>query len=257
MSTWPPMNSWLSRSSRTYAPVLPTANSAAESPQGRQPQIGGLYKKVCHRTFWRAFPILIALLLLVDILQRRSKVHWSLGSHQDDIAQEGEPDWSEYAYCQYVTNADYLCNSVMIFEALERLESKASRVMMYPQGWTADSDTKEGRLLAKARDDYRVALKPIEVQHFSGDQTWADSFTKLLAFNQTDYRRVLSLDSDATVLQVRAVLSKYRLELTCMYSPWTSCFLCRQRQWLCRGHIGSTNHTCPHSWSWYNHQRLR
>ena len=31
--------------------------------------------------------------------------------------------------------------------------------------------------------------------------TWSDSFTKLLAFNQTQYDRVLSLDSDATVLQ--------------------------------------------------------
>jgi len=33
-------------------------------------------------------------------------------------------------------------------------------------------------------------------------ETWAESYTKLLAFNQTDYDRVLSLDSDSTVLQV-------------------------------------------------------
>lgn len=31
--------------------------------------------------------------------------------------------------------------------------------------------------------------------------TWQDSYTKLLAFNQTEYDRVLSLDSDSTVLQ--------------------------------------------------------
>jgi len=31
--------------------------------------------------------------------------------------------------------------------------------------------------------------------------TWADSYTKLLAFNQTQYDRVLSLDSDSTILQ--------------------------------------------------------
>ena len=31
--------------------------------------------------------------------------------------------------------------------------------------------------------------------------TWAESFTKLLAFNQTQYNRVLHLDSDGTVLQ--------------------------------------------------------
>ena len=31
--------------------------------------------------------------------------------------------------------------------------------------------------------------------------TWAESYTKLLAFNQTDYERILHLDSDSTVLQ--------------------------------------------------------
>lgn len=31
--------------------------------------------------------------------------------------------------------------------------------------------------------------------------TWAESYTKLLAMNQTHYNRVLSLDSDSTILQ--------------------------------------------------------
>ena len=74
--------------------------------------------------------------------------------------------------------------------------------MMYPEDWIVGGDDYAGRLLAKARDEYGVRLMPIEVQHFDGDSTWADSFTKLLAFNQTEYKRVLSLDSDATVLQV-------------------------------------------------------
>lgn len=34
---------------------------------------------------------------------------------------------------------------------------------------------------------------------------WSKSYTKLLAFNLTDYDRVLHLDSDATVLQVCTV----------------------------------------------------
>ena len=33
-----------------------------------------------------------------------------------------------------------------------------------------------------------------------GPDTWFDSYTKLLAFNQTQYTRVLNIDSDATVL---------------------------------------------------------
>ena len=46
--------------------------------------------------------------------------------------------------------------------------------------------------------------KPVQVKRFENDgSTWAESFTKLFAFNQTQYQRVISLDSDATVLQVR------------------------------------------------------
>ncbi|KAF2842532.1 glycosyltransferase family 8 protein [Patellaria atrata CBS 101060] len=117
-------------------------------------------------------------------------------------------DWSQYAYIQYVTNLNYLCNSMMIFEALDRLDSKASRVMMYPRTWElpdnngTSSLTEEIRLLLQARDTYKVNLVPVEVQTFHHQEaTWKDSFTKLLAFNQTQYKRVLSLDSDSTVLQ--------------------------------------------------------
>ncbi|KAG9647663.1 glycosyltransferase family 8 protein, partial [Aureobasidium melanogenum] len=112
-----------------------------------------------------------------------------------------EADWSKFAYAQYVTEKNYLCNSLMIFETLQRLGSKAERLMMYPEQWSLESDSLESVLLRKARDDYYVKLVPIHVQHFSGEATWGDSFTKLLAFNQTQYERVISLDSDANVLQ--------------------------------------------------------
>ena len=78
-------------------------------------------------------------------------------------------DWSRFAYVQYVTNLPYLCNSVMLFEILDRLGCRPGRLMMYPQGW--NPDTKEGenentesRLLKKARDKYNVQLQPIHVQ---------------------------------------------------------------------------------------------
>ncbi|KAK9251415.1 nucleotide-diphospho-sugar transferase [Lipomyces tetrasporus] len=96
-------------------------------------------------------------------------------------------DWSRFAYVQYVTNTAYLCNSVMLFEILHRLGSKAHRLMM---------------LLRQARDKYGVKLMPIEIQRrATSEATWAEGYTKLLAFNQTQYDRVLSLDSDSTVLQ--------------------------------------------------------
>ncbi|OBS22483.1 hypothetical protein FPOA_08820 [Fusarium poae] len=58
------------------------------------------------------------------------------------------------------------------------------------------------RLLIKARDEYNVKLVPIKVQRKKDAEfTWADSYTKFLAFNQTQYSRVLSIDSDVVLLQ--------------------------------------------------------
>jgi alpha-N-acetylglucosamine transferase len=116
-------------------------------------------------------------------------------------------DWTRFAYTQYVTNSAYLCNSVMIFETLFRLKSRADRVMMYPESMmpnpaSTDGTSDDQRLLIKARDAYRVKLVPVNVQRRNGaDATWAESFTKLLAFNQTQYDRVLNVDSDSTILQ--------------------------------------------------------
>lgn len=158
------------------------------------------------RIFLRAALGSTALLLLLNLFKTNIEV--SLSKHRIEAQQQplnnesvSDTDWSQYAYCQYVTTPEYLCNSLMIFESLGRVGSKASRVMMYPQNWKVDETTAEGRLLVQARDELEVALQPIQVQHFDGEETWADSFTKLLAFNQTKYKRVLSLDSDATVLQ--------------------------------------------------------
>lgn len=143
-------------------------------------------------------------------------------------------DWSRFAYTQYVTDTNYLCNSLMLFEALQRLGSKADRLLMYPDDFSvaADDSSREAKLLRIARDKYGAKLRPIQVQSRNGGDgksclpvvgynvmailavhfvslrliaivvTWAESYTKLLAFNQTDYDRVLSLDSDSNVLQV-------------------------------------------------------
>ena len=140
----------------------------------------------------------------------RAHGHNATGNTQEssDIVTFANVHWSDFAYTQYVTNSNYLCNSVMMFEALDRLGSKADRVMMYPREWevpdvNSSSASEEGKLLREARDRYNVNLVPIVVQTSAGQElTWQDSFTKLLAFNQTQYKRVLSLDSDGTILQV-------------------------------------------------------
>lgn len=79
-------------------------------------------------------------------------------------------DWSGFAYVQYVTNTAYLCNSVMLFEILHRLGSKADRLMMFPKGFDLNDDDTEAKLLLKARDEYGVKLKPIEVQRKEGER---------------------------------------------------------------------------------------
>ncbi|KAL4944832.1 hypothetical protein BDV06DRAFT_209941 [Aspergillus oleicola] len=94
-------------------------------------------------------------------------------------------NWSCFAYTQYVTNIAYLCNL-------------AECLMMYPDRFSVDAldPSSESRLLRKAREEYGVRLMPIKVT-----ATCVESHTKLLAFNQTQYERVLSLDSDTTIIQ--------------------------------------------------------
>jgi hypothetical protein len=82
-------------------------------------------------------------------------------------------DWAKFAYIQYVTGSDYLCNSVMIFESLYNLGSRAKRVIMYPTEMLKDPEATEGKkaegiLLIKARDEYRVELVPIQVHERDG-----------------------------------------------------------------------------------------
>ena len=169
------------------------------------------------------------LLLLVHFFlpYYKSRTTRPNGSQSPSVPLGDGIDWTRFAYVQYATNSAYLCNSVMLFETLHRLGTKADRLLMYPRKFhidqtDTDAGSVEGRLLQRAQDEYGVKLQPVEVQHKdSSDResgnvrptqngqltiliaTWAESFTKLLAFNQTQYDRVLSLDSDATVLQVR------------------------------------------------------
>ena len=160
--------------------------------------------------------IVVALLLIVFSLSRFMKMenpglHYSEPPQRNNGSTPATGDdgvrWSDFAYVQYVTNGNYLCNSLMILEALHRSGTKADRIMMYPEDWHISGDapdaSTESKLLSQSRDLYEAKLVPIQVQTITkGDATWKDSLTKLLAFNQTQYKRVMSLDSDATVRQV-------------------------------------------------------
>jgi alpha-N-acetylglucosamine transferase len=96
----------------------------------------------------------------------------------------------------------------MLIDSLRRVAIKAGSVLIYPREWDVDGDDDVGNLLRAARDLYGARLVPVELQGHNDepdaevDRTWEKSYTKLLAFNQTQYKRVISLDSDASVLQV-------------------------------------------------------
>ncbi|KAJ5660734.1 Glucose N-acetyltransferase 1 [Penicillium longicatenatum] len=123
-------------------------------------------------------------------------------------------DWSRYAYTSYATSETYLCNCVMVFEALDRLGSRAERVMFYPQEWdliVQNEADRTSQLLLMAQNKYKVQLRPILVEgiridpkgeeHGSSKAEWDSSTVKLNSFGLLQYDRVIHLDSDMTLLQ--------------------------------------------------------
>ena len=110
-------------------------------------------------------------------------------------------DWSLYAYSSFATSTAYLCNSVMLFEALSRLGSKADRILFYPETWdlqVSNSRDRDSQLLVKAQEDYGVKLIPMDM-YKAGNGNWNVSFARFLAWDQSQYDRVMHLDSDMTM----------------------------------------------------------
>ena len=146
--------------------------------------------------FLPAFALLLYLFSPTSLFPHRSP------SHLPSLRYKSV-DWSRYAYSQYATSSAYLCNSVMVFEALSRLGSKADRILFYPETWDTDianTRDRDSQLLVKARDWYHAKLIPVQMRLLD-DDTWNSSFTKFLAWGQTRYERIIHLDSDVTVLQ--------------------------------------------------------
>ncbi|KAE8393606.1 hypothetical protein BDV23DRAFT_170043 [Aspergillus alliaceus] len=98
-------------------------------------------------------------------------------------------DWSRFASVQYAMSTDYLCNSVMIFEALMHLKSKAGRLLMYSEEISVTGSFTQSRSLRKVRDEYGVKLMPMQMEFKILPKTWAFSYMKPLAFHQTQYDR--------------------------------------------------------------------
>ncbi|CAE6361166.1 unnamed protein product [Rhizoctonia solani] len=112
---------------------------------------------------------------------------------------------ARFAYVLYATEKEYLCNVLINFRQLRRLNVAAELALIYPKSWIGKyppgSDSPIRRMLDKARDNYSVNLHPLELWNTGrGDPTWSSSLTKLHVFGLTNYTRVVYLDSDGIVL---------------------------------------------------------
>lgn len=121
---------------------------------------------------FRAISIVVFALFGFATLLRLPNTPTPLGDSNSYLASmlREQVNWSRFAYTQYATNRSYLCNSLMIFEALHRLGSKTDRVLIYPHNFLLSENdaSPEARLLRFARDDYAVKLKPVKVMMKGG-----------------------------------------------------------------------------------------
>ena len=170
--------SWLHYSQ--YFPLSTRMDNLAElNTLQLKPSIGQMVRSKRVRFIAATFFIITSIYIFYGL---KTSIHFDFLPNTTHSATNSEPlakcagteiDWSRFAYTQYVTNTEYLCNSVMLFEILHRLGSRADRLMMYPAHMEPDptSNKIESKLLLKAQKDYGVNLMPIEVQHRSmGDR---------------------------------------------------------------------------------------
>ncbi|KAH6985292.1 glycosyltransferase family 8 protein [Ilyonectria destructans] len=107
-----------------------------------------------------------------------------------------------FAYAQYATDLDYLCNCAINFARLNQFGATYDKVLIFLEDWSSGS-SKEAVVMRKFRSAYPdVELRPFGLLSTSkGDATWRNSLTKFHAFALTDYTRILAFDSDSLVMQ--------------------------------------------------------
>ncbi|KAH3679050.1 hypothetical protein WICMUC_001245 [Wickerhamomyces mucosus] len=111
-----------------------------------------------------------------------------------------EIDWSKYAYVFYATSTLHLCNSLMLFKELKGYGTRAEFVLLLNQDLIDPSIyPHETKILKNAMDELNIKVVAVPVLKSEEDENsiWASSFTKLLVFNQIQYKRIIYIDNDA------------------------------------------------------------
>ncbi|KAL9942397.1 hypothetical protein D7B24_003412 [Verticillium nonalfalfae] len=117
------------------------------------------------------------------------------------------PSWTteqlvpRFAYVQYATNLEYLCNALINFTLLRRYGAQHDLVLIHPEKWMQGT-SRQAKAIRNLKEAHpEIQLRPFGVLSTTkGDSTWRDSLTKFHAFALTDYTRVLAFDSDTLVL---------------------------------------------------------
>ncbi|SCW03669.1 LAFE_0G15566g1_1 [Lachancea fermentati] len=144
----------------------------------------------------------------LNIKQIPSETIEELYSFQRKQAEQNNKpiDWNSFAYVNYVTDEDYLCNTLLQFRALKQGGTKAKLLLLISDDMLNDEEVSKKDRTTKLLDNLRdiapnqVIIRPVQNILKPNDFTpWGKSFTKLLVFNQTDFDRVVYLDNDATV----------------------------------------------------------
>ena len=141
------------------------------------------------------------------------------GGFYDKFLAKNKPrgGWAKVAYVQLVRRHVEVCGAVMGMREVERGESMAQRIIMYPAEWDREleegrgEDGKEGggrretsrRLLRKAAREYRVMLQAIEpIPLAEGREVLTEEerypLTNLLSL--VHYNRVLFLQPSGLIL---------------------------------------------------------
>jgi hypothetical protein len=99
----------------------------------------------------------------------------------------------------------------MLLSEVKETYSPALRVLVYPSDWSLKAVnelhpsrplTHVARLLNFAVDEFKIVLQPTDLlrEHNRGHAIWTNSYLDLLAFNLTQYDRVIVFDTDSTLL---------------------------------------------------------
>lgn len=133
----------------------------------------------------------------------------SLPQHTANINDPAN-NWKGLAHVQYVVSPEDLCKAVMLFSQLKEVSSLASRVLVYPSDWrlnaNANRDAKSNgdyiaRVLRYAAEEFSVLLNPTDALREDSSRTiWRQPYAKFLAYNLTQYDRVIVLGTESIVL---------------------------------------------------------